>query len=65
MNAPLDRGAVVWGLVFVALGLGALLDEVGLLTLDLGVALPAVLVVAGVALTLSALADRSGADRGR
>jgi hypothetical protein len=57
-----DRAALTWGAVFATLGVAFLLDELGVWQVHLGVLLPLLLIVAGLALALSAAFPRA---RGR
>ena len=58
VTETLNRSAVVWGVVFVALGLAGLLDALGVWTLQLGIVLPVLFILAGVALTAAAFLRR-------
>jgi len=60
MRRP-ELGGAVSGLCVVALGVVLLLDQAGVLTLDLGALAPLVLAVAGAILLAGGLAR--GADR--
>jgi hypothetical protein len=51
----INRSTVTWGTVFVLLGAAFLLDDVGVWTVQLGYLLPALLIVAGLALTATAV----------
>lgn len=56
----LNRSALVFGVVFVLVGGAYLLEELGVWVVRTGYLLPALLVVAGLALTVTALVeDRS------
>lgn len=50
----LDRAAVAWGAVFLTVGLAFLLDELGVWRVQLGILVPLLLIVAGLALAVSA-----------
>jgi hypothetical protein len=52
-NQGYSRGAVVAGAVFVVIGAVFLLEEVGVLDIDLGYLLPVLLIALGVAVLLS------------
>jgi hypothetical protein len=56
----LDRAAVAWGAVFCTLGVAFLLDELGVWRVQLGVVIPLVLIVAGLALAVSAAVPDRG-----
>lgn len=58
-----SRGAIVAGVVFIALGVGVILDQVGAIDLDPGVLLPVTLIVGGVALLATAWRG-AGSDAG-
>jgi hypothetical protein len=55
----LDRGAVVWGVVFILLGAVYLLDSAGVWTVQLAYLWPGLLIAAGLALAATALTDRT------
>jgi hypothetical protein len=55
----LDRGAVVWGVVFILLGSAYLLDDLGVWSVQITYLWPVLLIAAGVALAGTALTDRS------
>lgn len=60
MKPRIDRSAATFGVVFLVVGLAALVEELGGWTVDLAVLLPATLIAAGLALTVSAvLGDRT------
>lgn len=59
----LDRSALVWGAVFCTVGLAYLLEEFGVWNVQVGVLLPLLLIVAGVALAVSAVAGDPRAAR--
>ena len=54
----LSRSALFFGVLFVAVGAAYLLEDLGVWTLRAGVFLPIVLVVGGLALTVSAFAGQ-------
>lgn len=49
-----DRAALSWGAVFCVLGVAFLLEELGVWRVHIGVLLPLLLIVAGIALAVSA-----------
>jgi hypothetical protein len=53
-----NRSALMFGLLFVVLGGAFLLDDLGVLAVRIGLLLPALLIVAGLALTASAVGER-------
>jgi len=55
----LDRGAVVWGVVFILLGSAYVLDDLGVWSVRITYLWPVLLIAAGVALAGTALSDRS------
>jgi cytochrome c oxidase subunit IV len=59
----LDRPSLVWGAVFCTVGLAYLLQELGVWDVRLGVIVPLLLIVAGLALALSAALPRTAARR--
>jgi Domain of unknown function (DUF5668) len=52
-----DRGAVMWGVVFVAIGTAYLLEEFGVWSVRLAYLWPALLIVAGLSLAATAIGD--------
>jgi hypothetical protein len=52
-----NRSAIIFGLLFVVLGGAFLLDDLGLVAVRLMTLAPVLLIVAGVALTVSALGE--------
>jgi hypothetical protein len=56
-------GSITFGLVFIALGLMALLNELGILTLSWRHVLPVVLIVAGIAVIISTQIKSDNARR--
>ena len=61
MNA--DRGSVLWGLVFVTVGGAYLLDALDVWVVRATYLLPVLLIVAGLAVAVTALGDAG--DRAR
>ncbi|HVM20687.1 MAG TPA: DUF5668 domain-containing protein [Egibacteraceae bacterium] len=55
----IDRSAVMFGVVFVALGVAYLLDDLGMWTVQVTYLWPVLLIVAGLALAATAI----GGDR--
>jgi hypothetical protein len=51
----MNRAAVMFGAVFIALGGAFLLEDLGYWSLELSYVFPALLIVAGLALALTAL----------
>ena len=52
------RGPVIWGLIFIALGVLFLLDQLDVLNLKAAYILPVVLIVIGAVFLLSGAASR-------
>jgi uncharacterized membrane protein HdeD (DUF308 family) len=48
-----NRGAIVAGVVFIALGIGVILDQSGVVVLDLALLVPVALILGGAALLLA------------
>lgn len=60
MSAPrLDRAALVWGTVFVVLGMAFLLQELGVWRVEAEILLPLLLMLAGVIVIATGLGSRS------
>jgi hypothetical protein len=55
MNARLNRAALVWGVLFVAIGGAFLLDEAGVWEVRISYLVPLLLILAGVVLLVGAL----------
>ena len=53
-----NRGAVIWGLIFVVLGVLFLLDQLEVINLKAAYILPVVLIVIGVTFLISGAASR-------
>jgi Flp pilus assembly protein TadG len=60
----LNRPAIAWGAVFCTIGGAFLLEELGVWTVQIGVLIPLLLIVAGAALAVSAAFPTAG-DRSR
>jgi hypothetical protein len=60
-----NRSALMFGLLFVVLGGAFLLDDLGVLAVRIGLLLPALLIVAGLALTASAVGGTAALMNGR
>jgi uncharacterized membrane protein YhaH (DUF805 family) len=52
------RGSVIWGLIFIVLGVLFLLDQLDVLDLKAAYILPVVLIVIGVTFLISGAASR-------
>jgi len=57
-----NRGAVIWGLIFVVLGVLFLLDQLEVINLKAAYILPVVLIVIGVTFLISGAATRRRID---
>ncbi len=59
MNArPYRRGSVIWGLIFIVLGVLFLLDQLDVIDLRAAYILPVVLIVIGATFLASGVATR-------
>jgi len=61
-DRPYHRGSVIWGLIFIVLGVLFLLDQLDVLELRAAYILPVVLIVIGATFLISGAASRRRPD---